>query len=106
MRLVLTEALQVQGKIALRQGQPDAAARALEEGLALARSMPYPYAEARLLQLAGVVHAQTGEPEAARERWEAAGAIFARLGARMDSARVEQDLAGLSPKPMIAGTCR
>jgi len=35
---------------------------------------------------------QQGEREAARERLEAALAIFARLGARMDAEQVEQAL--------------
>jgi hypothetical protein len=46
--------------------------------------MPYPYAEARLLHLAGRLHAQVGKPEAAREQLAAAQAIFQRLGARKD----------------------
>ncbi len=53
MRLVLVEALRVRAMIALRQEQWDEAASSLEEGLALARSMPYPYAKARLLALRG-----------------------------------------------------
>jgi len=38
---------------------------------------------------------EIGEPEPARERLEEALAIFQRLGARRDSARVEQALSGL-----------
>ena len=41
------------------------AAPILEEGLALAREIPCPHAEARLLHLDGLLHAQQGEPEAA-----------------------------------------
>jgi len=96
MRLVLVEALRVKALIALRRGEWDEAARSLEEGLALARAMPYPYAEARLLQVDGALHAQQGEPPAARERLEAARVLFARLGARMDIARVERALGALS----------
>ena len=62
---------------------------------ALARGMPYPYAEARLLHVYGLLHAEQGEPEPARERQEAALAIFRRLGARKDIERVEQDIAAL-----------
>ncbi len=111
MRLVLVEALRVQALVALRQGRrldrdslqaaggqsPRVeAARSLAEGLALARAMPYPYAEARLLHVAGALHAQQGEPEVARERWEAAQAIFHRLEARRDAAQVDEALASLS----------
>jgi transposase len=47
--------------------------------------MPYPYAEARLLHVYGLMHAQKGGPEPARERLEAALALFRRLGARKDA---------------------
>lgn len=95
MRLVLVEALRMQALIALRQVQWDQAARSLEEGLALARRMPYPYAEARLLHVYGTLHAEQGEAQAARDQLEAALAIFRRLGARRDAEQVEQALASL-----------
>ena len=57
--------------------------------------MPYPYAEGRLLHVYSEMHAQKGEPEPARERLEAALAIFRRLGARKDAERTEQALADL-----------
>jgi hypothetical protein len=91
----LVEALRVQALVAIRQKRWDDVERALEEGLALARCMPYPYGEARLLHVYGEVHAGKGEPGPARERLEAALAIFRRLGARKDAERVEQDLAAL-----------
>jgi tetratricopeptide (TPR) repeat protein len=100
MRLVLVEALRVQALVALRWERWEAAARSLEEGLALAREMPYPYAEARLLRLDAEVHAHRGAQAAARERLAAAGAIFVRLGARRDAAQVDQALAGLSQNPL------
>ena len=46
----------------------------------------------------GEMHVRKGEPEAARERLEAALAIFRRLGARKDAERVEQALTDL-PRP-------
>jgi len=101
MRIVLVEALRVRAMIALRRGRWDDAARDLEEGLALARSISYPYAEARLLHIAAQLHAQRGEPEAAREWLAAAGAIFARLGAQGDAAPVAQASA-LSQKSSTA----
>ena len=60
--------------------------------------MPYPYAEARLVHLDGLLHGQQGEPEAARKRLEAALATYRRLRARKDVERVEQALAALSQK--------
>jgi hypothetical protein len=83
---VLVEVLRVQALIALRRGQWDQPACSLEEGLARARAMPWPHAEARLLHLGGLRHVQHGEPEAARARLAAAQAIFARLGAWRDGA--------------------
>jgi hypothetical protein len=95
-RVALVDALRVRAMIFTRQHRWVDAAHSLEEGLALARSMPYPYAEARLLHVYGEMHAQKGEPQRARERLEAALAIFRRLGARKDAERVEQALADLS----------
>jgi uncharacterized protein HemY len=97
LRLVLVDALRVQAMVAARQEQWEEAARAVEEGVALARSMPYPYAEARLMHLAGRLHAQVGKPEAARQRLAAALTIFQRLGARKDIEQVEHDLAAYAP---------
>jgi hypothetical protein len=74
----------------------------MEEGLALARGMPYPYAEARLLHVAGVLHAERGAPELAREQWEAALADFTRLGALADVARTAQALGTLPGPPLPA----
>jgi hypothetical protein len=47
----------------------------------------------RLLQVYGNLHAQHSESKPARERLEAALAIFRRLGARKDVERTEQLLA-------------
>jgi transcriptional regulator with XRE-family HTH domain/tetratricopeptide (TPR) repeat protein len=95
MRLVEVDALRVQVMMALRKEQPAEAARSLAEGLALARAMSYPYAEARLLQLDGLLHLQQGEPGAARERLEAARDIFKGLGARMDTERTQEALTSI-----------
>jgi Tfp pilus assembly protein PilF len=91
-RRPLAEALWVQALAALRQGDAHTAEHALEEGLTLAGAMPYPHGEARLLHTYGLLHIQQGEVDQASERLEAALAIFRRLGARRDAARVEQEL--------------
>jgi tetratricopeptide (TPR) repeat protein len=96
MRLALVEALRVQALIALRWEQWEQATRYLQEGLSLARAMPWPYAEAQLLHLGGLLHVAQGEPEAARDRLAAALAIFSRLGARRDGAQLGQALDALS----------
>jgi tetratricopeptide (TPR) repeat protein len=91
-RLGLVDALRVQAMVLARCGRGVEAVASLEEGLALAGAMPSPYAEARLLHLYGQMHAQQQEPAPARERLEAALAIFRRLGARRDAQCVEQEL--------------
>jgi hypothetical protein len=91
-RLALVGALRVQALIALRQGEVDTATHALVEGLALARAMPYPHGEGRLLEVYGRLHAQQGEFAPACERLAAALAIFRRLGARKDGERAEEQL--------------
>jgi uncharacterized protein HemY len=68
----------------MRQAHWAEAAAALEEGIALARSMPYPYAVALLLHLYGDLHIEKGEPELARERLQMALLLFRQLGARRD----------------------
>jgi tetratricopeptide (TPR) repeat protein len=95
MRVVLVEALWVRALVALRRGQREEAARGMAEGLALARAMPYPYAEGRLLHAYGTLHLQVHERAPARECLEAALAIFRRLGARKESEQIEQILAAL-----------
>ncbi len=91
-RIALADALWVRGMVAARQGRWEEAAAALDEGLEVARAMPYPYAEARILEAYGRMHLARGKVEAAREQLGAALAIFDRLGARKDAARVGQVL--------------
>jgi transcriptional regulator with XRE-family HTH domain/tetratricopeptide (TPR) repeat protein len=89
----LVEALWAAARVALRQGRGTDAAAYLDEALPLARAMPYPHAEARLLRMYGDLHAIRDEPGPARERWASALAIFRRLGARKDAERTDQQLA-------------
>jgi tetratricopeptide (TPR) repeat protein len=94
--LALVDALRIQAMVATRQRRWMEAQAAVEEGIALARPMPYPYAEARLLHVNGTLHREAGEAARAREHLEAALAIFHRLGARKDAERTEHLLAALS----------
>jgi tetratricopeptide (TPR) repeat protein len=95
-RLTLVAALRVQALVALRRERWAEGEQALEEGLALARAMPYPYAEARLLHVYGEMYVAKGEPIRGQERLLAALAIFQRLGARKDAEHVTQSMADLS----------
>jgi len=81
----------VQALIALRLRQWAVVEDSLEEGLALARAMPYPYAEGRL-------HTERGEFAVARERLEAALILFQRLGARQDASWTAQLLTTLAER--------
>jgi hypothetical protein len=98
-RLALVDALWVQAMVAIRQEQWEDADRTLDEALSLARSMPYPYGEGRLLHVYSLMHVHKGQSGPARERLEAALAIFRRLGARKDVEHVEQALATLPNAP-------
>jgi tetratricopeptide (TPR) repeat protein len=104
----LMDALHVQAMVLVHKGHWVAAADALAEGLALARSpgLPYPFMEACFLHVWGQLHLKKGEHAAARERLEAARAIFQRLGARPFVARVEQDLATLDAEAPARGAVR
>jgi tetratricopeptide (TPR) repeat protein len=101
----LMDVLHVQAMVLVRQGHWAAAADALAEGLALARSpgLPYPFSEACFLHVWGQLHLSTGEHVTARERLEAARAIFQRLGARPFVAQVEQALATLAAEAPACG---
>ncbi len=87
-RLGLVEALWVQALVASAQEEWAEAERAVVEGLALARSLPYPYAEGRHLHVSGSMHRQKGELELARQRLAEARTLFRRLGACRDVERV------------------
>jgi tetratricopeptide (TPR) repeat protein len=87
--LNLVDALRVQGMALRQNGRDEEATAVLEEGLAVARELPYPYAEARILEQMG--------------RTEEALAIFRRLGAQKDVERTEEALHQLEaapPKPV------
>jgi tetratricopeptide (TPR) repeat protein len=95
-RLVLVDALRVQAMIWTRQQRWDEAVGALEEALTLTRAMPYPYAEAKALYSYGQLHVARDESEQAREKYEAALAICARMGEGMYRPHIERALQQLS----------
>lgn len=98
-RLALVDLLRLHGVVLRLQGQDkrEAAQRSFDEAVTLARSMQYPYAEGRALYEQGCLHSSAREWQAARERLQAALAIFQQLGARPDAERVERALAELGP---------
>jgi tetratricopeptide (TPR) repeat protein len=91
--LALTDALWVQGLALTRDGRTDDAKGALEEGLSVARGMPYPYAESRILEAMARVCSLQGDPAGARERLHEALTIVERLGAAGDIERIQRMVA-------------
>ncbi len=109
--VVLVDALRVGALVSCRAGRRAEAVSLLDEGLALARAIPYPFAEARLLHVYGEVEAMATDgphgPHAAhvaRERLEAALALYERLGARKDAADAREDLAALPYRRHLLAT--
>jgi hypothetical protein len=88
--IALVDALRVQALVTLRQGQAAEAQALLEEASGIARGIPYPYGEARLLQVYGQFHAAQGAPGPARAHLEAALIILRRLGAHVEIERTEK----------------
>jgi transcriptional regulator with XRE-family HTH domain/tetratricopeptide (TPR) repeat protein len=89
--------LRVRALVALAQERWAEAEDALQEAITRAQAMPYPHAEAKALFVYGQLHAATGEPERARESYEAALAICTRLGEGLYRPYIERALAELSP---------
>jgi predicted ATPase/transcriptional regulator with XRE-family HTH domain len=88
------ELQRVRGMVRARQSRWDEAELDFDEALALARSLPYPYAEARTLYQLGLMATRRvpgfqGALEEGRARLEGGLAIFRRLGAAKDIERTE-----------------
>jgi predicted ATPase/DNA-binding XRE family transcriptional regulator len=89
------DALRVQALLAIEETRWTEAEEALDQTLTLCRAMPYPYSEAKALYVYGQLHTARGEPERAREKFQAALAICDRLGERLYRLHIERALAGL-----------
>lgn len=81
-------ALEILGRVETCRGNFGTARAALDEGLLRARGMPFPYAEARLLDANTPLDRQEGNFALAEEKRLAALAIFDRLGATRDAERI------------------
>jgi tetratricopeptide (TPR) repeat protein/transcriptional regulator with XRE-family HTH domain len=97
-RLTQMEALLVQARVAIRRQRWAAAQSTLESALSLGRAMRSPYAEAKALSVYGLVRLQSGEPEPAREQYEAALAICDRLGEGLYRKHIERELETLTAR--------
>jgi tetratricopeptide (TPR) repeat protein len=94
--LALLGWLHVEGMLAQERGFQSEAHRILDGAVALARSMPYTYLEARILHTLGSSLLRHGEQAEARERLTAALELFQQLGAYPHAERVEQALEAMS----------
>jgi tetratricopeptide (TPR) repeat protein len=94
-QLALLDALHVQARVAIARKRWHDAAQALQRALALARSMPYLYAEASMLYTHGELLAHQGQREKAVQQLSEALAIFRRLGAVKDAERTVAAIAQL-----------
>ncbi|HEY7349299.1 MAG TPA: AAA family ATPase [Ktedonobacterales bacterium] len=92
LRPVLLEVLLVQARLAAKQARWQEAEEALEAALKLCREMPWPYAEAKTLFVAGRVSHLRGETGPAREHFEAALIILHRLGEQLYAGVIQQAL--------------
>lgn len=91
-RMALVDIERAEAHLALADGRWNDTQRALDASLALCAAMPYPYAEAKARLLAGELLAATRSPQQAREQYEAARAICARLGERLYRDQIERAL--------------
>jgi tetratricopeptide (TPR) repeat protein len=88
--LALVDLLRVQVLAEMRHERWEQAHVALYEGLALARGMPYLYAEAKLLYASGKIETACGNAAGARERFTDALALCERLGERLYRPHLER----------------
>jgi ATP/maltotriose-dependent transcriptional regulator MalT len=88
-RPLFAEALWIQAMVRVVQGRTDEAARLFEASVTLARSMPYPLLQGRILLAWG---SMGREADTDRARLEQARDIFTRLGAAVYAARTQEAL--------------
>jgi transcriptional regulator with XRE-family HTH domain/tetratricopeptide (TPR) repeat protein len=91
----LVDALRARALVALDGGAWQATIDDLEEGITVARTLPYPYAEAKALWVYGRLEATRGDLAAARRRFEQALTICVKLGERLYRLHIERALASL-----------
>jgi tetratricopeptide (TPR) repeat protein len=95
IRLAQVDTLRVQALLMIRRGEFAEAEQSVDEGLRVSRELPYPYAEAKLLYIAGLVTRAQGDVERARDRLQGARDALQSLGEGLYLPLVEQALAGL-----------
>lgn len=82
-------AAQARGAVELAEGQPEAALRSLRRAWLMWQQIEVPYAAARVRVLMGLACRAVGDDEGSGLELDAARAVFERLGAGPDVARVD-----------------
>jgi len=82
------------GQIALSEGDPDAAAKALRKARDEWNRVGAPYETAQARMLLGIAYRRQRDEDAAMAEFEAALARFEKLGAKLDEERVKELLSG------------
>jgi ATP/maltotriose-dependent transcriptional regulator MalT len=85
---LLASAAQAAGAVALAEGKADEALTQLREAWTTWQQLAMPYESARVRVLLGRVCAQAGDHESAQMHFDAAHAVFTRLGATPDLAEL------------------
>jgi tetratricopeptide (TPR) repeat protein len=93
--LALLDVLRVRGLLCLQRQHWQEGLDLLEQALRLARGMPHPYAEAKVLYTAGCLEAARGDPGTARRHLTAALTICTHLGERLYAERIERAVSAL-----------
>jgi hypothetical protein len=94
-RLALIDMLMSLARARIQRAEWRAAEQSLDEALALARAMAYPYGEARALAVYGELRAAQDARPRAGVLFDQARAICERLGERLYRQRVERFVATL-----------
>jgi class 3 adenylate cyclase/tetratricopeptide (TPR) repeat protein/DNA-binding XRE family transcriptional regulator len=93
--LALLDVLRVRGLFCIKQQRWQAGLEVLEQALTLARAMPHPYAEAKVLYASGCLEAAHGDHATARQQFTAALTICSHLGERLYAERIERVVSAL-----------
>jgi predicted ATPase/transcriptional regulator with XRE-family HTH domain len=93
--LALLDVLRVRGLLCIQQQRWQEGQEVLNQALTLARGMPHPYAEAKVLYASGCLEAARGDPARARQLFTAGLAICTRLGERLYAERIEREMSAL-----------
>jgi len=96
----------LQGMVEARDGHHNQARAAYREGLRRAETMPFPYGQARLLHVEGLLDRQQQDHAAAHAKFVQALAIFERLGAEQEASRLRRTIAHVPAQRLPTGPGR